>query len=258
MGVGNGSGFDGGKTGSAQESKVAIVAGVGEGLGLAIAERFASGGYKAILVARTVEKLERFARSIEEAGGRAAGYAVDVRNEADVVRLFEEVERDHGPVEVAVYNAGAQHRKPYLDISGDTFEKVWRLSCFGAFVFSREAVRRMLPRRTGTVLFTGATASLRGGANFGAFAAAKFGTRALAQTIAREFGPSGIHAASVMIDGAINMPAIHKLMPDFVAKAPEDGLLSPQAIAETYFQIHRQHRSAWSLEVDVRPYAERF
>lgn len=238
--------------------KVAVVAGVGEGLGQAIARRFAAAGYHVVMFARDLEKLQGYAAQLAEAGGEASGMQVDLRVESQVVEALAHIEQTLGPIEVAIYNAGAQHRKPLLEISGEAFEKVWRLAAFGAFVFGREAVRHMEPRGRGTILFTGATSSVRGGANFAAFAAAKFATRAVMQSIAREFGPKGIHAATVIIDGAVDMPAIHRLMPELVKSLPEDGMLSTDQVAETYYQIHRQHRSAWTLEADLRPYSEKF
>ncbi|SAL60536.1 short chain dehydrogenase/reductase family oxidoreductase [Caballeronia cordobensis] len=237
--------------------KVAVIAGVGEGLGQAIARRFAP-DYHVVMFARDLEKLQGYAAQLREAGSEATGMKVDLRVEREIVEALATIEQEIGPIEVAVYNAGAQHRKPLLEISGDAFEKVWRLGAFGAFVFAREAVRHMEPRGKGTIIFTGATSSLRGGANFGAFAAAKFATRAVIQSIAREFGPKGIHAATVIIDGAVNMPAIHRLFPDLAKSMPPDGMLSTDEVAETYYQIHRQHRSAWTLEADLRPYSEKF
>ena len=237
---------------------VAVVAGVGEGLGSAVARRFAAAGYKAVMWARNEEKLNGYAGEIKAKGGDAAGMKVDVRAEQEMVDAFARIEREHGPIEVAVFNAGAQHRKPLLEITADQFEKVWRLGCLAGFVFGREAVRHMLPRKRGTVLFTGATSALRGGANFAAFAATKFGLRAVAQSMAREFGPQGIHVASVIVDGGIDMPAIHQRFGDRLKDLPPDGLLKPDAIAETYFQLHQQQRSAWSQEVDVRPWCEKF
>src|SRR5436190_7180552 len=237
---------------------IAVVAGVGEGLGFAVARRFAAAGYNAVMWARSEDKVKGFAEQIRAKGGQATGMKVDVRVEQEVTDAFVRIEREHGPVEVAVFNAGAQHRKPLLEISADQFEKVWRLGCLGGFVFGREAIRHMLPRKRGTVLYTGATSALRGGANFAAFAATKFGLRAVAQSMAREFGPQGIHVATVIVDGAIDMPAIHQRFGDRIKDLPPDGLLNPDAIAETYFQLHQQQRSAWSLEVDVRPYCEKF
>lgn len=237
---------------------VAVVAGVGEGLGSAIARRFAAGGYKAVMWARNEDKVAGYAERIRSDGGNATGMKVDVRIEQEVVEAFARIERESGPVEVAVFNAGAQHRKPLLEITADQFEKVWRLGCLAGFVFGREAIRHMLPRKHGTVLYTGATSALRGGVNFAAFAATKFGLRAVAQSMAREFGPQGIHVATVIIDGAIDMPAIRERFADRIKDLPSDGLLNTDSIAETYFQLHQQQRSAWSHEVDVRPYCEKF
>lgn len=237
---------------------VAVVAGVGEGLGSAIARRFAAGGYKTVMWARNEEKLKGYADQIKAKGGDASGMKIDVRSEQEVADAFVRIEREVGPTEIAVFNAGAQHRKPLLEITADQFEKVWRLGCLAGFVFGREAIRHMLSRGRGSVLFTGATSALRGGTNFAAFAAAKFGLRAVAQSMAREFGPQGIHVATVIVDGAIDMPAIRQRFADSIKNLPPDGLLNTDAIAETYFQLHRQQRSAWSHEVDVRPYCEKF
>lgn len=237
---------------------VAVIAGVGEGLGLAISRRFSKAGLHAVMLARNKEKLEGFATALRNEGLHASGLATDLRVESEIAQAMGEIESSLGPIEVAVYNAGAMHRKPMLEISGDTFEKVWRLAAFGAFVFGREAVRHMLKRGRGTVLFTGATSSLRGGPNFSAFAAGKSAARSVSQSIAREFGPRGIHSASVIVDGAVDMPAIHRMRPELKASLPEDGMLSPDAVAETFFQLHSQHRSAWTLEADLRPYSEKF
>jgi len=235
-----------------------VVAGVGEGLGSAIARRFAAAGYEAVMWARNEDKVNGYAERIRAQGGKATGMKVDLRVEQDVIDALARVERERGPVEVAVFNAGAQHRKPLLEITADQFEKVWRLGCLAGFVFGREAIRHMLPHGRGTLLFTGATSALRGGTNFAAFAATKFGLRAVAQSMAREFGPQGIHVATVIVDGAIDMPAIRSRFADRIKDLPPDGLLSTDAIAETYFQLHQQQRSAWSQEVDVRPYCEKF
>ena len=243
---------------SAKAKGAVIVGGVGEGLGFAVSARFAAAGHPVVMLARSAEKLEQLARRIGERGGTAVGRATDLREEEQIVTAFEEVHSLYGRIDAAIYNAGAQHRKPLLEVTGTTFEKVWRLGCFGAFVFGREAVRHMLPQGRGTVLFTGATASMRGGPQFAAFAAAKFGVRAIAQSMAREFGPQGIHVASVVIDGGIDMPAIHQRYAAAGRAISEDSLLSPAAIAETYYQIHVQHRSAWTNETELRPFKETF
>jgi len=235
-----------------------VVGGVGEGLGFAVSSRFAEAGHPVVMLARSAENLEPLSRQIQGQGGTAVGRPIDLRDEEQVVAALQETQNKFGRIDAAIYNAGAQHRKPMLEISGSTFEKVWRLGCFGAFVFGREAVRHMLPAGRGTVLFTGATASMRGGAEFAAFAAAKFGVRAIAQSMAREFGPRGIHVASIAIDGGIDMPAIHRRYAAAGKSIDREGLLSPAAIAETYYQIHMQHRSAWINETELRPFGEKF
>jgi NAD(P)-dependent dehydrogenase (short-subunit alcohol dehydrogenase family) len=235
-----------------------VIGGVGEGLGLALSRRFASAGHPIVMLARTQEKLDRYAADIRATGGSAIGLATDVRDETRIIAAFEHAAERFGPLAAAIFNGGANHRKPVLEITGDVFEKVWRLACFGAFCFGREAARHMVPRGAGTILFTGATASIRGGAQFAAFAAAKFGVRAIAQSMARELGPKNIHVASVIIDGGIDMPAIHRRL-EAAGRVPgPDSLLSPAAIAETYYQLHAQHRTAWSMEVDIRPFCEPF
>lgn len=235
-----------------------VVGGVGEGLGFAVAARFAAAGHPVVMLARSAERLGVFAQTIAASGGIAQGRAIDLREEEQVNTLFDEVSAEYGNIDAAIYNAGAQHRRPLLEITGLAFEKVWRLGCFGAFVFGREAVRHMVPWGKGTIIFTGATASVRGGPEFAAFAAAKFGERAVAQSMAREFGPQGIHIASVIIDGGIDMPEIRRRYAAAGRVITEDALLAPSAIAETYYQIHRQHRSAWTNETELRPFGERY
>lgn len=241
-----------------RKAPVALIAGAGEGLGTAIARACASAGFATVLVARSQERLDRVAAAINDEGGIARAKTADLRDEAAVVGLFDQIEAELGIPEFVVYNAGAQYRQSILDTRADMFEKVWRLSCFAGFLVGREAARRMTPRGSGTVIFTGATASIRGGPNFAAFAAAKFGLRALAQSMARELGPQGLHVAHVVIDGAIDMPRIHKLFPDLAARTPEDGMLHPDDIAQSYLALHRQPRSAWTFELDLRPWAEKF
>jgi NAD(P)-dependent dehydrogenase (short-subunit alcohol dehydrogenase family) len=237
---------------------VALVAGVGEGLGGAIARRFARGGHPTVLVARSHERLARLAAGIEAVGGRGIAYAADLREEAAVAKLFDDVEAEIGPVGVAVFNTGANYRASILDTPADLFEKVWRLGCYAGFLVGREAARHMVPRGRGTILFTGASASVRGSAHFAAFAAAKGGVRQVAQAMARELGPKGIHVASVIIDGMIDSPRVRERFADRIAALPPDGMLKPDDIAETYWQLHRQPRDAWTFEVDLRPWAERF
>ncbi|HZN86772.1 MAG TPA: SDR family NAD(P)-dependent oxidoreductase [Burkholderiales bacterium] len=240
------------------KAPVAVIAGVGEGLGFALARRFAAAGYRVALAARSAERLARLAGEIGKAGGRAFAAPTDLREEQEVLALFDALESEHGPVEVAVFNAGANFRASLLDTPADMFEKVWRLGCYAGFLFGREAARRMAPRGKGTILFTGATASIRGAAQFAAFAAAKNGLRAVAQSMAREFGPRNLHVAHVVIDGMIDTEAVRARFADRVADLGPDAMLDTAAIAELYYQLHAQPRSAWTFEADLRPWAEKF
>ena len=237
---------------------VALVAGVGDGLGGAVARRFAREGHPTVLVARGAERLARIAGEIEQAGGRGIAYVADLREESAVAKLFDDVEAEIGPIDVAVFNTGANYRASILDTPADMFEKVWRLGCYAGFLVGREAARHMVPRGQGTIIFTGATASVRGSAHFAAFAAAKGAVRQVAQAMARELGPQGIHVASVIIDGMIDSPRVRERFAERIAELPPDGMLKPADIAEVYWQLHRQPRSSWSFEVDLRPWAERF
>ncbi len=239
-------------------SGVALVVGAGDGLGSAVARRFARDGLTAVLARRGGEKLAPAVKAIEAEGGRAFGYGVDARREDAVVELFDRVEREHGPIEVAVHNIGANVNFSILEMDARKYTKVWEMACFSGFLVGREAARRMVVRGRGTILFTGATASVRGGAGFAAFAGAKHALRALAQSMARELGPRGIHVAHVVIDGPIDMPWIRENFPEMVASRPADGLLAPDAIAESYWALHAQPRSAWTHELDLRPWVEKF
>ena len=246
---------------------VVLVAGVGGGLGFGICRRFAAAGYDVAMVSRKQERLEPLADRINEdgareggarEGGRAHVCPADIRDEDAVEDLFDRVEAAHGPIAAAVFNTGAQYRKSFLDIPPDLFEKVWRLGCYAGFLVGRAAARRMLPRGEGSILFTGATASIRGSAEFAAFAASKSGLRAMAQSMARELGPRGIHVAHVVVDGLIDSPVIRERFAETIASLPEDGALSPEAIGQSYVDLHHQHRSAWSFEIDLRPWSENF
>lgn len=239
-------------------AKVALIAGVGEGLGGAIASRFAREGYATALVARNAERLARIAADIEADGGRGVAYVADLREESAVSKLFEDVEKELGPIGVVVFNAGANYRNSILDTPAEIFESVWRLSCYAGFLVGREAARHMTPRGTGTLIFTGATASLRGASQFAAFASAKGALRQLAQSMARELGAKGIHVASVIIDGVIDSPRMRERFPERMAQLPEQGALKPEHIAQAYWQLHCQPRDAWSFEVDLRPWVEKF
>jgi NAD(P)-dependent dehydrogenase (short-subunit alcohol dehydrogenase family) len=229
--------------------EIALIVGVGPGLGASLARRFAQGGLHVAIAARNADKLASLAH---EVGGRV--YGCDAADAASVERLFQEVERDLGAPHVAIYNAGAYAPGAVLDIEPAEFERCWRILCLGGFLVGQRAARSMAAAGRGTILFTGATASLRGGANFANLAVGKFGLRAVAQSMARELGPKGIHVAHVIIDGQIRSERYAHLE----AQRPPDGLLDPAAIAETYWQLHTQPRSAWTLELDLRPWVEKF
>jgi NAD(P)-dependent dehydrogenase (short-subunit alcohol dehydrogenase family) len=243
---------------TSERPAVAVIAGVGEGLGYALARRFAQAGYHVALAARTADRLARLAAEIQKAGGKAFPAPTDVREEQEVKALFDALESEHGPVDVAVFNAGANFRASIHDTPTDMFEKIWRLGCFAGFLFGREAARRMAPRGKGTILFTGATASIRGSSHFAAFAAAKNGLRAVAQSMARELGPKGIHVAHVVIDGMIDTAAVRQRFAERVKDLGPDAMLDTAAIAELFYQIHAQPRSAWTFEADLRPFGEKF
>jgi NAD(P)-dependent dehydrogenase (short-subunit alcohol dehydrogenase family) len=229
--------------------EVTLVVGVGPGLGAALARRFAEGGFAVAVAARDGGKLAALAREI---GGRA--YACDATDAASVNRLFDDVRRDLGAPSVAIYNAGAYAPGAVIDIEAAAFERCWRTLCLGGFLVGQGAAKHMVEAGRGTILFTGATASLRGGANFANLAVGKFGLRAVAQSMARELGPKGVHVAHVIIDGQIRSERYAHLE----TQRPPDGLLDPAAIAEAYWQLHNQPRSAWTLELDVRPWVEKF
>ena len=235
-----------------------IVIGAGDATGGAVLRRFVRGGLVGVGTRRDAGKLAPLIDSIEAEGGRAFGFGSDARDEDAVIDLFDKVERDIAPVEVLVFNIGANVRFDIADTTSRVYRKVWEMAAFAGFLTGREAARRMLTRGRGTIIFTGATASLRGGAGFSAFAGAKFALRALAQSMARELGPKGIHVAHSVIDGAIDTAWIAENFPTRYALKSEDGILDPEAIAEAYWQLHCQPRSAWTHEIDLRPWMETF
>jgi NAD(P)-dependent dehydrogenase (short-subunit alcohol dehydrogenase family) len=241
-------------------SRTAIVIGVGAeaGLGAALGRRLAREGLHVLLGARRLERIEAAAAAIRAQGGAASAVGMDTTAPADVARIFDAAERAGGAPEVVVYNAGNAHMSPLLDTSEADFEAVWRLACFGGFLAGREAARRMLPRGSGSILFTGATASLRARPPFTAFASAKAALRAVAHGMAREFGPKGLHVAHVVIDGAIDGDQLNRRIPQLRERLGADGMLAPDAIADAYWQLHAQPRSTWTLELDLRPYKESF
>lgn len=240
------------------ETKVALVIGAGDATGGAIARRFAAGGYTVCVTRRDAAKLEPLLQRITQAGSMAHGFGSDARKEDEVVALVETIERDIGPIEVLVFNIGANVPCSVLDETARKFFKIWEMACLGGFLNGREVARRMVTRGRGTIIFTGATASLRGSAKFAAFAGAKHALRALAQSMARELGPQGIHVAHVVVDGAIDTAFIRDTFPERYALKAQDGILNPAHIAENYWYLHRQPRDAWTFELDLRPYMERW
>jgi NAD(P)-dependent dehydrogenase (short-subunit alcohol dehydrogenase family) len=234
----------------------ALIIGAGDALGGAIARRFAREGLVACVVRRSADKLAPLVEAIRAAGGEAIAYGVDARKEDAMVALVEGIERDVGPLEVAVFNIGANVNFPLLETTARVYFKVWEMAAFAGFLTGREAARHMLPRGRGSVLFTGATASLRGRSGFSAFAGAKHALRALAQSMSRELGPQGIHVAHLVVDGAIDTAWIRENFPDRYALKDQDGILNPEHIAENYWQLHCQPRDAWTHELDLRPWSE--
>jgi NAD(P)-dependent dehydrogenase (short-subunit alcohol dehydrogenase family) len=233
---------------------VAVVLGVGPGLGGAVARRFVREGFAVAIMARSGETLAPAEAAIHENGGTSIAITTDAADPEAMHEAFAKVRRDLGHPEVFVYNAGAFRPAGLLEISPTDFERAWKVNCFGGFLGAREVLPSMIDRGHGTILFTGATGSLRGGARFSMLAVGKFGLRALAQSIAREFGPKGIHVAHVVVDGQIDTPRTRLYAPD----RETNSFLSPDAIAETYWQLHAQHPTAWTLELDIRPSIEKF
>jgi NAD(P)-dependent dehydrogenase (short-subunit alcohol dehydrogenase family) len=241
--------------------KVALIVGAGDATGGAIARRFAKGGYTVCATRRHLDKLQPLIAQIEAEGGKARGFASDARKEEEVVALVEQIESTIGPIEVLVFNIGANVPSSILEETARKYFKIWEMACLGGMLNGREVAKRMVAREgehKGTIIFTGATASLRGSANFAAFSGAKHALRALAQSMARELGPRGIHVAHTIIDGAIDTEFIRENFPQRYALKSEDGILNPDHIAENYWMLHRQPRDAWTHELDLRPWSEKF
>lgn len=234
--------------------KVAAVLGVGPGLGAAIALRFAQEGFSIALMARRQEKLKKIHKEIESRGGKVLSFSVDATSPDSVAAAFHQVREQLGTPHVLVYNAGDFQKNEILDIKPEQFERGWRINCFGAFLAAQQVLPAMVEQRQGTILLTGATAALRGLAQFSSFAVGKAGLRMLSQSLAREFGPLGIHVAHIIIDGQINTPKFQSTSSHRAAQE----LLAPRAIAETYWQLHQQDTTAWTLELDLRPAVETF
>jgi NAD(P)-dependent dehydrogenase (short-subunit alcohol dehydrogenase family) len=238
---------------------VAWVVGVGpsKGLGAALARRFARGGSTAVITGRNEARLQSVAGEIRESGLNAIALPGDISVPAEVDRLAAEI-RSIGNLRSALFNAGNMVRGTALEVTPEQFESTWRGSAYAGFLFARASLQLLLDSGGGSLLLTGATASVRGGAPFIAFASAKAALRSIAQSAAREYGPRGIHVAHIVIDGGIDGERLRSVAPDRVAQAGENGLLDPEAIADTYWHLHQQPRSAWTHELDLRPFKERF
>ena len=239
---------------------VAILVGAGDAIGAAVARRFAEGGYTICICRREAVKSQGLVDELKAAGHQIHAFSVDARNEAEVQDLFARVEKEIGPIEVCLFNAGSNVNKPLIETTEKLFFKAWELACYAGFLVGREAARYMVPRGRGTILFTGATASVRGGKGFAAFAAAKFGLRAVAQAMARELGPKNIHVIHLIIDAAVDSEAIHQRLK--AAKGietkdiPADSLAKTTSIANAYWFAHQQSRDGWTHELDLRPSVE--
>lgn len=238
--------------------RACLIIGAGDGVGAAVARAFAREGLAVCVTRRPrhLDRLEALAASIREDGGVAHAYGVDARNEAEVIALVDRIEAEVGPLEVVVFNIGANVRFPVVETTAQVYSKVWEMAALAGFFTGREAARVMGPRGRGTILFTGATASTRGAAGFSAFAGAKAALRQLAQSLAREMGPKGIHVAHVVIDGMIDGSFARSLVPDIQPLLDGDDILKPDEIARNYVWLHNQQRSAWTFEMDLRPFKE--
>ncbi|MBI1238311.1 MAG: SDR family NAD(P)-dependent oxidoreductase [Alphaproteobacteria bacterium] len=240
--------------------RACLVIGAGDGLGAAIARAFAREGLTVCLTRRPrhVAELERTAKAIRAVGGKAHAFGIDAREEGEMIALVDRIEEEIAPLDVVVFNIGANVRFEVTETTARVYQKVWEMAAFAGFVTGREAARVMLPRGRGTILFTGATASVRGRAGFSAFAGAKHALRALAQSLSREVGPKGLHVAHIIVDGAIEGDFSRSNIPDFDRRLANDEILKPDEIARNYVWLHRQERSAWTHEMDLRPWAEQW
>lgn len=243
-----------------EPKKACLIIGAGDATGAAVARAFAREGMIACVVrrSRNAGELEALAQSIRDEGLEAIAMPADARDEDEVIALIEKIEKDIAPIEVAVFNIGANVWFPITETTSQVYRKVWEMGCFAGFLMGREVAKVMLPRERGTIIFTGASASIRGSAQFSAFSGAKHALRALAQSMARELGPKNIHVAHTIIDGAIDSAFIRELLPDVDAKREEDAILNPDHIAQNYVMLHNQPRTAWTHELDLRPWKEKW
>jgi len=238
----------------------AVVIGVGpeQGLGTALAKNFAAQGLHVFIAGRSESKLQLVADKISQQGGKVSAVVTDATLEQDVERLFAEIQKQAYPLSIAAYNVDSNISAPLLETDSELFTRLWQQNCYGGFLFGKQALNLMQQQGQGTLIFTGATASMRAKPPFTAFATAKAGLRALAQGMAREFGPQGVHVVHTIIDGVINGERARTQFADYVSAKGDDGLLQLDAIAQTYWAIHQQHPSAWTQELDLRPFKEPF
>ncbi|MBT6136975.1 MAG: SDR family NAD(P)-dependent oxidoreductase [Rhodospirillaceae bacterium] len=240
---------------------IALVVGAGDYIGAAIAKRFAAGGFQVCVGRRNFDKLQPLVNDISSAGGTVHPFALDARKEERIVEVFAEIEKNIGPLEIVVCNVGGNVKFPIRETTSRVFRKVWEMATLTSFLAGREAAKYMVPRGRGSIFFTGATASMRGGSGFSAFASAKFGTRALAQSMARELGPEGIHIAHLVVDAGVDTQWVRDRIRESdgeegLANLHPDQLVRPEAIGEIYWQLHHQDRSCWTQELDIRPFME--
>ena len=239
-----------------ESKKAVLIIGAGDATGSAIARRFAREGYVACVTRRSEDKLAPLLEQIRSEGGEAYGFGSDARKEEEMVALVQKIEAEIAPIEAAIFNIGANVRYGITETTARVYYKVWEMACFGGFLMGREAAKVMLPRGRGTIIFTGATASLRGRDGFAAFAGAKHALRALAQSMARELWPNGIHVAHPVVDGAIDTEFIRSNFPERYATKDQGGIVDPDHIADMYWQLHMQPRDAWTHETEIRPWME--
>jgi len=244
-----------------QEQKNCLIVGAGDYIGAAIAKRFAAGGFTVCLARRSGDKNAGLVAEIKAKGGKAHSYSLDAREEDQVVSGINTIESEVGALDIVIFNVGGNVNFPLIETTERVFRKVWMMACLGGFLTGREAAKHMLARGHGSIFFTGATASIRGGKGYSAFSSAKFGLRALAQSMARELGPPGIHVAHLIIDAGVDTEFVRQRIsarggdPDSLAP---DTLMRPESVAEAYWQLHHQSRDAWTHECDLRPFAETF
>lgn len=242
-------------------TRVALIIGAGDYIGAAIARRFARGGFTVCMGRRNGDKLAPLVAEIEASGGTAFAYSMDARLEESVEEVFAKVEADVGPIEICIFNVGGNVRFNILDTTARVFRKVWEMACFAGFFCGREAAKYMVPRGAGSIFFTGASASMRGNQGYAAFSAGKAGLRMLAQSMARELGPKGIHVAHLVIDAGVDTEFVRDRIRDAghdPEKLPEHTLMNPDSVAESYWMLHHQTPDAWSFEMDIRPFREKW